>query len=72
MDMLNRRAALLMQPNQTDSAYSVLFMALAVVVNFLVALWFGYTTPVDRYKKDEKKCEDEMKKDLKDDLKKHD
>jgi len=51
MDMDNRRHVLQVQTDQSYSSHSLVYMAVAVIVNFAVAGWFGCTTPVDRYKK---------------------
>lgn len=71
LDMTNRRNILRKQTNQSYSLSSPLWMFIAVTVNFGIALWFGYTTPVDRYTKDKKEIDETTEK-CKDDAKKHD
>jgi len=51
MEMEERRSALEKQSNQWNCSYSLLFMMVAIVSNFVVASCFGVTTPTDRYAK---------------------
>ena len=43
-DLINRKGALVQQEHQSDSRYSLVYMFVAMVVNFSVAVWFGCNT----------------------------